>query len=1097
MNNTRSKITPLYRLPLKTTYTAVLLAFIASTAAGQTAPTPPPPSPAPTADNEIVELTPFVIEASSEVGWVATESLAGSRMKTQIKDLAQPLEVMTTDFMNDMGINNFEQALIYSTNIEGRNELTQGDGLGMGVFQPRNNTRIRGLITATTSRNFFASQMPTDNYNLDRITIARGPNAILFGLGSPSGIVDVSLQRANLQKQTTRLEAQVNSESGRRSSINFSQPLIKNKLAIRVAATSSEEVTNSKPNLDRQDRYYGVITAKPFTNTTLSLHAEKVSRMSNRAPRILQRDAWSIWETASSVPGSLYTSDRPLFDNRTTGAVNPGNTLNATNTTLTNVNTNNPIFLRSGNYPVMLFGAGALDGAYQNWNNAVEVREPQQQLPNGLNTSYNFTPFNVLDRINFNNTPERIMPYDVNIYGTARKQKLTGDLYNLFFEQKIADNLFFEFAYNKEKLDEKTADSGFVGNNTIFVDANQYLPGTSTPNPNAGRYYVQGRANGSQFWEAREDWRATLSYEFDFGRKYSSGFAHWLGKHRLAGMASNSDYSRKGHQLQRGIINQNIAITGSTLPTGSVGIVDSGNATTPGATGTRFWATNAQRDFVTRFYLGGPDGNSAKPVFGDVFKTFNFTDANGNPFGAYLFDSPYTNADGKHLVRTGSGPEGTFTRDDTQMLAWQGYFLKDRLILLYGYRKDKAKSKTIAPEYQSAGRDYSGLYISAADAEYGQWGINQNGITRTLGAVYNITDWAALNFSKSDAFQPNIGKYSPYGYEYPGATGKGQDMGLSFGFFNRKLIMRLSRYTNTAHPSRAGNNLQDPYRDQLWNIEENLRLLDPTIPTIGVGSGGYRDKGRANYWIMSDSEAKGYELEISYLPTPNWSFILNAAKNEAVDTAIGTDWLAWMNERLPIWQTLNVPEGGKSAPSDINGDGVIGTWTWDNAPWDRTNQATSKTFASYFNEDISSQTLPFLRAAEGRARDMLREYRSNLIIDYKVTEGRLKGLGTNLAFRYRSAPVLAYGARTLDSGGIGYDTSKPIKGTQELLTDVGLRYQGRIKFFGDLNYRAQLNVRNLLNKTDLEPIAALTTGQYVGYSRIEPRTYQFTLTLDY
>ncbi|MEY2880340.1 MAG: hypothetical protein RLZZ15_2720, partial [Verrucomicrobiota bacterium] len=209
----------------------VLLAQTAPTAPASAA-TDPKKS---IAGDGVVELSPFVIDESKETGWVATQTLGGSRMKTDFKDLAQPMEVLTMDFMRDLGVNSFEQALIYSTNIEGPAEIVDGDGTGFGVFQPRNNTRVRGLTGATLSRNFFEAGMPTDNYNLDRVTIARGPNAILFGLGSPSGIVDVSLQRANLRRRSAATELQYNSEDSRRASLNFNQPILKDKLGVRVA----------------------------------------------------------------------------------------------------------------------------------------------------------------------------------------------------------------------------------------------------------------------------------------------------------------------------------------------------------------------------------------------------------------------------------------------------------------------------------------------------------------------------------------------------------------------------------------------------------------------------------------------------------------------------------------------------------------------------------------------------------------------------------------------------------------------------------------------------------------------------------------------
>jgi iron complex outermembrane recepter protein len=1027
---------------------------------------------------EVLTLSPFTINADKETGWVATESLSGSRMKTQIKDLAQPLEVMTLDFMQDLGVNSFEQALVYSTNIEGRNELTSGDGLGFGVFQPRNNTRARGLFGSTLSRNFFEAGMPTDNYNLDRITIARGPNSILFGLGSPSGIVDVSLQRANLRRQFTRIELQADSEESRRSAFNSNVPVVAGRLALRIAGMSEEQVTDAKPNLDRQDRYYGVLTAQPFRHTTLSLHGEKVNRMSNRTPRILPVDGYSLWLNANQVPGSRYGTGSPLFDNRVTGAVNPGNTASpTTNVTLTNVSAQSPIFNRQGNPGVMLYGAGALNGSFASWNNAVEVREPQNQL-------VGFNPLNSFDRFSFNPV-NPVVALDENTFGTSRAQQLRSDLVNLFLEQRLAPNLFLEVAFNKEDLDERTADSGF-GANTIKVDANQYLPGTTTPNPNVGRYYIQGRATGSEFWEDREDWRATLSYEFDFAARFEQSWLRRLGRHRLAGLVSGSESTRRGHQLQRGLLD-NQTVTGVTLPTGSVG------ATT--GTGTANWATNAARDFHTRYYLGGESGNAAYHPFGDLFGTWQLRDSANQPMNAYLFDSPYTNAQGWKLVRTGSGPEGSLVSADTRMLAWQGYFARDRVVLLYGYREDEGRSASIDPAYQV--RDFSGLYPSAEVARVGGFGTPQTGITRTYGAVWHLFRWASASYNQSDTFQLNIGRFDPFGNEYPGAQGEAKDIGLGLRFFDERLILRANYYTNTGGPTRAGNQgFNDPIRDQMWNIEENLRLLDPAMPTLNVGSGGFREKGRANYWVMFDAESKGYELDLTYRPNRNWSVLLNAAKNDSVESNIGIEWMAWLNARLPVWQTLSVPEGGKANPRDVNGDGSIGTWTWATAPWDRNNPTTAKTFKAYYDEDIVAQSLAFIQAVDGRGRDQGRKYRANLVADYTVTEGRLRGIGATLAFRYRSAPNLGYGVTQLPSGLLAFDLDKPIEGADELITDLGLRYRSRTKRFGGVDYRVQLNVRNLLDDTDLVPVKALTTGEFVSFSRVEPRVYQLTLTFE-
>ena len=51
-------------------------------------------------EEDVFELSPFLVE-SGTTGWTATETLAGSRMRTNLGDVATQVEVMTLDFMDD------------------------------------------------------------------------------------------------------------------------------------------------------------------------------------------------------------------------------------------------------------------------------------------------------------------------------------------------------------------------------------------------------------------------------------------------------------------------------------------------------------------------------------------------------------------------------------------------------------------------------------------------------------------------------------------------------------------------------------------------------------------------------------------------------------------------------------------------------------------------------------------------------------------------------------------------------------------------------------------------------------------------------------
>ena len=65
-----------------------------------------------------VELSPFVVQERADAGWIATETLAGTRLRTNLKDLPNQIETLTAEFMRDLGLTSLNEALIYSANVE-------------------------------------------------------------------------------------------------------------------------------------------------------------------------------------------------------------------------------------------------------------------------------------------------------------------------------------------------------------------------------------------------------------------------------------------------------------------------------------------------------------------------------------------------------------------------------------------------------------------------------------------------------------------------------------------------------------------------------------------------------------------------------------------------------------------------------------------------------------------------------------------------------------------------------------------------------------------------------------------------------------------
>lgn len=1018
----------------------------AATASAQRASSSGAPS---TQQDQPFELSPFVIQETSDAGWVATESLAGSRLRTNLKDLPNQIETLTMDFMQDLGVTSIDQALIYTANTENANDFMSATP-GQAVASPGNGGRVRGIGAGTLSRNFFQVHNPTDNFNLERATVASGPNAILFGLGSPAGILDVTPARAQTRKSKYGFSLQYDSENSRRGTVDANVVILPDKLALRLMGMSKREYTYKLPNLDRDERLYAALTFKPFKNTTIVLQGERDHRNWNRAGRIAPSETITPWLNANLIPGSGYSTSKPVFDNRN----------------LTGIS-NNRIFNQAGDTAVVTNGGTSVP--LMGWRNSVVVRSPST-LP-GVDPTFDAG-------VSHSIKDESVFPFDVNIVGEARTTLMGAYTKTAIIEQKLAPHWFLELAYNREDAYDHRLNAGGQAGSSEFglgVDANQFLPGTSTPNPNFGKYYFQGGAKNDLDFYERDDWRITTSYEFDAAKVLSERFSwgKWLGTHRFSALYTGAKSKYLGQQnFERKILDDPV-IPGLSLRAKTV----------------QNWATHSTRVPVYRHYYNDP--YDPTPAFGSMTGDWTLTDANGRSFNLALYETGLRAADGKRLAAAGVA-QGSLNKTSATIFAWQGYFLPDRekhnrLILTYGYRKDTAKAAILDSASQL--QDFSGLYPVFWDANFADYSQSQSGINRNYGVVASPLRWFSVFYNQSRTFDLNIGRYDPFGNEIPGASGEGKDYGVRFDLWNDRFSLRLNRYENTIGPQRASGQING-FRDQLFNVEQRVRQLDPQIATINVFDGnmrGYRVAGRPNYFIMSDAASKGYEIEINFNPVRNWSIRLNGAVSDAVESNIGQPWFEWEAQRRPVWESVVA----KNGEVDAQGRPV----TWLTAPYNASSP-TGQTLAQYYQSQVVGRALAFMAAADGRATDSARAGRANLITNYSFTKGFLRGFNIGGAARWRAEPTIGYGVTTNSEGAVLLDIGRPYRGEPELYFDAVIGYRGKLKAFGGFNYRLQLNVRNLLNENDVIPVQALTTGEIAKVATVEPRVIVLSFSVN-
>ncbi len=69
-------------------------------------------------NEEVFELSPFTIDASQDEGYYASQTMAGGRLSGSLKDSGAAIQVITKEFMDDLGANGIEELLQYTTSSE-------------------------------------------------------------------------------------------------------------------------------------------------------------------------------------------------------------------------------------------------------------------------------------------------------------------------------------------------------------------------------------------------------------------------------------------------------------------------------------------------------------------------------------------------------------------------------------------------------------------------------------------------------------------------------------------------------------------------------------------------------------------------------------------------------------------------------------------------------------------------------------------------------------------------------------------------------------------------------------------------------------------
>lgn len=944
---------------------------------------PQQPDPAPSSPiSETIVLDPFTVNTAKDVGYMANSTLAGSRTNTEIKDLANPIDIFTAELMQDLAIEDIQDLAKFANGVSPNAAGDfNSDGQEREVWN-YNYMEVRGFKVGSATRNFMELNAQAESYNTERVEFSKGPNSILFGSGSPGGSNNTLTKVPRLNRNGYSVTHKTDDLGSQRISTDLNQVLIKDKLALRLNTLWEDQEYYRRPGYERQTAWHLTGRWQPTRNTTLTLGYEV--RKSNRAsPRgIFVADRVSNWISHGSpiitaVSGSNVTvqgSTTPVsaaslgLQNVTSDTYildSDGQVRSIRNTTRGNTLTTNSLTMDAV--------ATGLDFPRNVWPGG----------PNGINDSdWKITEFNVT--------------------------------------QRITDDWYADISYGHSNNDVMQGNSV---NNALYVD-----PTGFGANTHPGEMYVETQP----FWIDRnfniDDVRFTTSYDLDLTR-----YNKWLGRHQVAGMF---EYNRRYEWQDNGRLTLMQTPAGPT--TGSLQ-----------AAGLRFYIRDylnpatgqfTARDLRSLYYSNGisQDGYVAEFVRRESYAAYN------------------------QRIEQSSG-----------LGVLQSRWLSDHLITTFGWRKDK-RASYMAPFVQNARMTWepaqlvdgapagtthpSYAYIPDSSVKWVE------GISRNFGAVLHgpsWADWLSFTFNRATNFAPPTESNDIFGKRLAASTGESTDFGFRLDLLDGKLNVQFLHYeTSEIGSPTNGGSINSPFND-LKEIEDILvaNNLIPSTPLVGV-------------FTTADRTGEGEELTIIGNPTPHWTFRLTASRLVNRQRNLAPDVRAYYAEHMPQYEAF--------------------------AAQYPTLADSTTTLAGRIAEAKAAMAL--LNTREGVQVFPSSEYTVRFIPKYTFDRtSRFKGLSLGGNIRWTSAPIIGY-YRVASNG--SFDTSRSHRGDEQVLTDLFLSYQRRLT--KDIDWRLQINVSNVFDKTDPYPVAAVNNVdaadfQWVAYRNrpIEGRVFYLTNTFSF
>ncbi len=264
--------------PMKSrTLLSVLAGWLATSGAASAQTTPPAAA--------VVQLSPFEVVGDKDNSYGALNSNSITRFNAELDKLPVTADIFTQAFMDDVGTSSIESMLgTYSAGSgKAATDPTTSSGMADGDHVAHTYTQLRGFNTTIMQRDSLMPVGPlynpgatapgvTSNFDVERVEVINGPQALLYSGGGPGGVINVVSKQARFDKPLSgSARFKVDQFGSKEEEVDVG--VGNRQFAFRIATLNDDQQTR-RVNVGRLvSGYYGQLAVKLLGNTTIRLNA--------------------------------------------------------------------------------------------------------------------------------------------------------------------------------------------------------------------------------------------------------------------------------------------------------------------------------------------------------------------------------------------------------------------------------------------------------------------------------------------------------------------------------------------------------------------------------------------------------------------------------------------------------------------------------------------------------------------------------------------------------------------------------------------------------------------------------------------------------